>query len=438
MTANWLAEELGQSFPVRLAAGSALVARGRLRLAAGREYEALADICRAARVTPDGVLRKAARRSALDTARRLAASERSSLLDSYLRSAAAASVASLFTITGGGPHDLFRDLIVLKGVGEPEKGVVLLKYARTFDAVASVFDLPRLMERYLFVLEPCWAGYCDPSILLFLQKGNPVFIQCFTEEDYRFIADVGRPFVPVRLGPADWVDAATFGLGPGQEKVYDVVMVANWARHKRHRQLFKALSTVRHRDLRVLLVGFPWAGRTSADIRAEAASCSNPRVRIDIVEQVPQSELAGLLSRCRAFVFLSKKEGDNKALVEALFADVPAVVYEDSIGGATSRINGATGVLSSDDALAERLLHVLDNAGRFSPRAWALAHTGSGNATRILDETIRATMEGNGESYTGAIAEKKNGPNLAYVDPGDRERFERDYGFIAACLRRRT
>src|SRR5690606_13772047 len=152
---------------------------------------------------------------------------------------------------GRGTFDLFRDFIVLKEARDREKGVILLKYVRTFEAVVALFDLKRLMERYTFVLEPCWAGYSDSNLLLFLTPDNPVFVQCFTQADYEWTAAVGAPFVPLRLGPADWVDADLFKPS-GARKNYDVVMVANWARHKRHALLFDALRSVRHRAVRVL------------------------------------------------------------------------------------------------------------------------------------------------------------------------------------------
>jgi hypothetical protein len=55
---------------------------------------------------------------------------------------------------------------------------------------------------------------------------------------------------------------------------------------------------------------------------------------------------------------------------------------------------------------------------RFSPRAWALAHTGSRNATRQLNERLRAIALAKGEPWTRDIVEKVNAPNLAYKEPG--------------------
>jgi glycosyltransferase involved in cell wall biosynthesis len=424
------------SFPVaRWAVALALLSRGGIYLAAGRLYRGLDDIAWVARGSNAGWLKRIALRVVFGVVGAIRRSgRRHPVIESFHDDAASTALAASYSLYGG-PHELLRDLIVLKRATPDEKGVVLLKYVRTFDAVVSMFDLERLMERYLFVLEPCWAGYCDPSLLMFMVPGQPVIVQCFTAEDYDFVAAAGAPLVPVRLGPADWVDADLFKPRQVEAKTHDLVMVANWAPHKRHAQLFRALRQITDRDLRVLLIGFPWAGRTASDIRREAAAIANPRVRVEIVEKLPASEVADRVSRCKAFVFLSRKEGDNKALVEAMFADVPAIVYDKTIGGASSRINPATGIFASDEELADKIRQMLDTHATFTPRAWAVQNSGSAIATRVLSEAIRRTVEGSGGRYTEEIVEKTNSPNLAYKDPAVRARFQGDYDFILSCRR---
>jgi glycosyltransferase involved in cell wall biosynthesis len=360
---------------------------------------------------------------------------RNTLIDSYRSDRLSVTCAEEYSIAGHGSRDIFRDMIVLKHATAREKGVILLKYTRTFEAVVSLFDLSRLRDRYLFVLEPCWAGYCDPSILLFIAHGHPVVIQCFTEADYQFIESIGTPLVPVRLGPADWVDADLFTPVQTDTKPYDLVMVANWASHKRHAQLFRALSGVNGRQLRVLLIGFPWGGRTASDIRREAAAVKNDLIQIDVIEQVPPRDVARYVSQCKVFVFLSRKEGDNKALVEAMFADVPAIVFDKTIGGARNRINRSTGIFSSDEDLRRNILYMLDHYQEFSPRAWALQHTGSSIATGILNGVVKRMVIDSGGKFTEDLVEKTNSPNLAYKDSTCRLRFQADYEFILSSRR---
>jgi hypothetical protein len=420
---------------VRWLAAAGALCRGSILYRGGRLYAGINDLCWAVRVSRPSMLKRHAKRVILDAVAKMRVDTPSPLVTSYQADPASEGCAAVFSMAGSGSADLFRDLIVLKAATANEQGVILLKYARTFSAVHALLDMPRLLQRYTFVLEPCWAGYCDPSLLMFVTPGNPVFVQCFTEEDYDFVAEVGAPLVPIRLGPADWVDADLFSPAQGVEKSYDLVMVANWGGHKRHAQLFRTLEQITDRRVRVLLIGFPWAGRTGEDVRREAAAIRNDRITVDIVENLPARDVVARVSQCKVFVFLSRKEGDNKALVESMFLDVPAIVYEQTIGGATSRINPATGVFASDDQLADKIRYMLDHHDEFAPRKWALAHSGSNVATRLLDETIRRVVVDAGGRYTHSIVEKTNSPNLAYKDPTARARFEADYAYILQCRR---
>lgn len=428
-----LAETLRELPALRWLLGYVLLARGLAYLATGRLYRALNDLGWVARGSGAYPANVFARALVLREARRAARGD-NPIRRSYLEDAESAALAASYSLNGG-PHELLRDLIVLKSATATEKGVILLKYGRTFNAVIAMLDLQALMRRYIFVLEPCWAGYCGPDLLMWLEPGHPVYVMCFTDDDHRFVADAGAPLVPLRLGPADWVNADLFAPQAGAPREYDIVMVANWAVHKRHAVLFDALRRIRDRSLRVLLIGFPWGGRTADDIRREAAGIDSGRITIELLEKLPSTEVARRLAQCRLFVFLSRKEGDNKALVEAMFSDVPAVVYDRTIGGAVNRINAATGRLSSEADLAATIEDMLDHHDRFSPRAWALTHTGSAVATRVLDAAIRDGVSRAGGAYGDGIVEKTNSPNLAYKQPEQRARFARDYDAILATRR---
>lgn len=420
---------------VRSLAAIVLLLRGGMFVVLGRRYAGMCDLCRVVRIAHKGVLRNFAYRVVMQAVNKIRLTGNNFLVDAYLAESASKKCADLYSISGTGPHEIFRDLIVLKSPTSGEKGVILLKYSRTFAAMFALFDTRALMEHYNFVLEPCWAGYCDPAILMFFTPGQHVFIQAFTEDDYQFIEEIGPPFVPVRLGPADWVDSGLFAPVKATAKRYDLVMVANWARHKRHALLFRALKKITDREIYVLLVGFSWGGRTAEDIRREAYSGKADNIHIEIIEQVPHPVLARYLHESRIFVFLSRKEGDNKALVEAMFADLPAIVYDKTIGGAPSRINASTGVLSSEKDLAERIVFMLDHYQQFAARKWASDHTGSEVATKKLNKIIEKTIRGAGGRYTQGVVEKSNSPNLAYKNPEWEKEFELDYQAVIASRR---
>ena len=418
----------------RWLAAAFFLCRGLYFVRAGSLFRGLGDLCWVMRVSRVGPAKAIARRHIFAAIEEIRRSGHNHIVDSYRSDSSSSELASIFAVSGGGGSvDLFRDVIVLKNATADERGVILLKYVRTFDAMNAMFDVARLMERYTFVLEPCWAGYWHPSLLMFVVPGNPVLVQCFTEEDYRCVSDIGSPLVPLRMGPADWVDADLFKPAPAPQFSHDLVMVANWGRHKRHKQLFRALNEIHARDIRVLLIGFPWSDRTAEDIRREAALIRNPRIKVDVVEKLPPREVARQVSQCKVFVFLSRKEGDNKALVEAMFVGVPAIVFADTIGGASGRVNSQTGMFASDRDLARAITFMLDHREQFAPRAWALANTGSAMTTRRLDDVIRQTLRERADRYVDPIVEKTNSPNLAYKDPRNRARFQADYDYILSC-----
>jgi len=310
--------------------------------------------------------------------------------------------------------------------------VLILKYTETFDAFMAYFDVGAVADRYYLVLEPSWAGYCDPSILMYAHLHRPVVVQCFTDEDYGFISGV-KGLEPVRLGPADWISPDDFPeIGAG-DREYDVVMVANWGRAKQHRRLFRSLSKITE-PLRILLIGFPWDGRTRDDIMSEARRLG-PNIEVEVKEQLAYKEVVRLLGHSKVLVFLSKKEGDNKAVVEGFFADVPAIVYSGSVGGAKGRINNETGILSSYEDLHDNILRVVHEHDHLSPRSWALEHTGSPIATQKLETFLRRMADRRGEPFEGGIAQKSNSPNLTYRGGASHEAFRRDYDLLKTLLR---
>lgn len=349
------------------------------------------------------------------------------ILKSFLKSKNAIASKSRYSLSGKGKLDIFRDIIVLKSPSKNERGVLLIKYTPTFDSFLSYFDINEIFKKYYIVLEPSWAGYCDPSILMFISNKSTVVVQCFTDEDYEFIASLQSKMVPIRLGPADWVDSDLFKPMQTRDKKYDLVMVANWGRYKQHKELFKALRRIHDRHVKVLLIGFDWGNRTQYDILREAEIINSDLVHIEIKEMISQEEISQLLRQSKVFLFLSKKEGDNKAIVEAFFCNVPAIVYENAIGGARNRINKMTGIFSSYGELGKNIIYMLDNYKNFLPREWSLQNTGSSIATSILNSFIKKIAILNAEKFTTNIVEKTNSPNLNYKKVSNQVVFKQEY-----------
>lgn len=398
---------------VRAVAGSVFFVRGMVAMLFNR-YKGISDLCWVYRVSGVGVLRALAYRVVVGFVSQRRPGE-NRLLQAFLASDAPALCKKRFLGEAYNLESMFRDFIVLKAPTKSEKGVLVLEYSQKFDLFNALFDLDRIMKDYYVVLEPCWAGYCDPSILMFISAINEVIVQCPEKSDLDFISGLKSNLIPIGLGSSDWIDSELFAPKQARAaKEYDLVMVANWAKHKNHRKLFQALQTVTHRPISLLLIGVDWGGRTDKDIVSEMNEYALSHVKLEIKKNIPAREVADCLEKSKAFLLLSEKEGSNRAIVEALFSDVPAILYENFIGGARGKINEQTGVLSSFEALHEKIDYMLDNYQKFTPRAWALAQTGSKNATRKLNSLLKSIAESKGEPWTVDIVEKVNNPNFSY------------------------
>jgi glycosyltransferase involved in cell wall biosynthesis len=415
MSSTEIARSLFRFAPVRAAAAAAFVARGAVH-AVLDPYRAITEFAWVVRVARTPVLSSIAF-AMVSRAIEGQRAGRGTMVHALLRSPMAEEGKRRWLDKDGSLDKAYRDMLVLKAPTAGEKGVLLLKYTAKFEVFVSLFDVERVMRDYYIVLEPCWAGYCDPSILMFVAPSHPVVVQAPDAPDFGFIRDLRSNLVPIDIGASDWVDSDLFSAeGPPVARDYDLVMVANWGRHKNHRKLFETLQHVRRRPISVLLMGFEWAGRTAKDVLDEAAAFDLRDVHIEIKEGLPAREVADHLRRSKAFVLLSEKEGSNKAIVEALFCDVPAIVYDGFIGGARNKITPQTGLLTSFEQLGPTIERMLDQHAGFSPRAWALTHTGSRNATARLNAHLKALALSRGEGWTVDIVEKVNRPNLTYRD----------------------
>lgn len=409
---NELARVLFRAWPVRVIVGLGFLVRGRLFLLID-PFRGIVDLCWIFRVSRITTLRTIAYRRIRSFIGEPEQDE-NRLVAEFLRSPASSRCKKRFLRSEVDLSPIYRDIIVLKAPKDREKGVLLLAYSQKFELFISIFDLSRIMRDYYIVLEPCWAGYCDTSILMFISMTNEVVVQCPEKDDFDFIAGLKSNLIPVDLGASDWVDLDLFAEPQIVQKDYDLVMVSNWGRHKNHRRLFQALPTVKRRPLNVLLIGFEWAGRTKNDIIQEMQPYDLRRINVEFKEKLPAAKVSEYLNRSKVFLLLSEKEGSNRAIVEALFSNVPAILYEGFVGGAKNKINSQTGVLTSFSELGNKIEFMLESYHRFSPRQWALENSGSKNATRRLNDVLKQIAMAKGEPWSVDIVEKVNTPDLSY------------------------
>jgi hypothetical protein len=92
-------------------------------------------------------------------------------------------------------------------------------------------------------------------------------------------------------------------------------------------------------------------------------------------------------------------------------------------------------VLVGNHELPEAILDVLSRLDEFSPRAWAMEHTGYARSTRILNDKLKELSLARGEPWTTDIAAKVNRPDLCYKFDQDAERFRPTLDHLAQFLR---
>jgi hypothetical protein len=394
-----------------------------------RRVQALLDECCRA----DGQLRPIADNELLAAYQQSAGAERERA--SFAACDVADRVRMRYPRDDGDP-DRQGDLMLLKrySAERGEKGVLLISYTEAIWRFAALFDVAELSKRYSFVVEPSWWGYEDPAFLFLVGADADVIVQSSWRRDYEFISALDTNLVPIALGAGQWLDPATFGSGPA-DRTYDVVMVSSWSPFKRHAELFEMLARVRDREGRTLkaaLIGYP-AAWTRAHIE-DLIRKYGVQECCTIFESVPHAEVARVVGDSRVYVLLSRREGSNRGLYEAMFCNTPVVVYAGHRGVNTSHVNEQTGALYQAGALRDAVLHVLDKANAFEPRRWALANAGFENATRFLNTALRSLATSRRQPWSTDIVRKVNAPNPRYADPEQCREFDAEYESLAAFL----
>jgi glycosyltransferase involved in cell wall biosynthesis len=328
------------------------------------------------------------------------------------------------------------DLILLKRYNSTtgEKGVILVKYNYGISRLAAMFDLTQLAARYSLVLEPSWWGYQDTTFLLFLGSDLDVLVQSPWRKDWDFIEGLGSNLSGIRLGAGDWIDPSAFRPLDHPIRTYDLVMVSAWSRVKRHEEFFRALAELKRHGhpYKAALIGYPWEW-TRDHIehlmqRHRVSDCCT------VFERIPQAEVGRIVADSRAYVLLSRREGANKALYEALFCNTPVIVYRHHRGVNTDHVTEQVGVLFERNHLADAIRRILDGPQTFQPQKWALQNTGYINSSRTLNEALRERSLQRGFPWTIDIDEKKNAPNLRYAQVGRYREYEEEYAGLASYL----
>jgi glycosyltransferase involved in cell wall biosynthesis len=316
--------------------------------------------------------------------------------------------------------------IVVRESTPSQKGVLIVKYSYYFALLFKLFDTKAISQRYHIVLEPSWAGFCDPSILLYTSLDEPVFVMTYENRDRRFIESLNANLVPVDIGPNWWVNHEMFDIQEQQQRDIDIVSVASWSEFKRHAFLFSALKKLKNDgyDLKAVMVGYP-GDMTLEDIKAQARFCGVADC-IEFHEWLTPEGVSDILKRGKVNILWSRFEGNNRAIIEGMFCDTPCIMRKGhNYGESYDYINELTGMFSDEQELPQNIIDIIQGHNKFSPREYVLKNHNCIRATEILAREI-AKIDGIESSNVFAV-KINHLHGMKYFWENERDRFKGDY-----------
>lgn len=342
-----------------------------------------------------------------------------------------------YDIQTGNTHMFDRRMLVLSPPQDCSKGVILIKFTEYFKYVAQIFNFDLLCQKYIIVFEPSFSGYFDKDILFLLNYKNPFIIQAPEPVDYEFIQTLNSNLYPVNIGANWWVDYNIFYPIPNMRKDFDLIVVSIWADFKRHFHLFEAMAIAKTK-LRIALVGKPWP-RQIDEIKM-LARLYGVESQISFFENISQNELNLLYNRSKSFLLLSKKEGINKAIIEALFANLPIFLLEGfNYGYHYPYINSLTGSFIKRTDLPTfliKLSQIIDKK-KLAPHQWVKSNMTHEIATNRLCQVLQQIEIEREISINKKLAYKVNNPELDYFDSRVRQQLQPAYSSLKNYLAHR-
>ncbi|WP_246283194.1 glycosyltransferase [Marinifaba aquimaris] len=325
---------------------------------------------------------------------------------------------------------------VLKSATETEKGVIIINYSYYFLLFHKCFDIQEVADKYIVILEPSWAGFCELNILAYTDIQDPVYIMCYEERDLDFINKMKSNLIPLNVGPSWFVNYQNFKPKEVNRDI-DIIMVAAWAGFKRHAAFFKAISRLKQLGFtpNIALVGYP-VDMTKDEVLAFAEHYGVADWLI-VYESVTHPQVCDLLNRSKVHVLWSKFEGNNRAIIEAMFCNTTVIMRKGhNYGEHYDFINEQTGCFADESDLAEHVLTIVRDYESYQPRQYVMNNRSCVLATKIMNEFIAENEVKQGRTWTQDMTVKVNElEQMDYLDLSVREQFKRDYESLLSSLK---
>jgi glycosyltransferase involved in cell wall biosynthesis len=338
---------------------------------------------------------------------------------------------------GSEPRVLQKSIILKKPRPAGEKGVLFVAFEDNWLRILRYANLAKLAEDYDVVLSPTWSPPHDLALLLAarLWPGELYTILSNFEDELTF-ARIAPNLKAIPLLASSWVNPAMFEPQGTVEKRFDIAVVANFARFKRHFALFRAMRDMDTRITAVLL-GHAWGGRSRDTIEREARGFG-VWDRITIMDNVADAlanpdaftrPVPYVMHSSRVSVIMSLCEGSCVVVAESLFADVPVGLIETARIGSRAFITEATGRFLRPGHIAEDLTRLIADSSSMHPRQWMLDNGKSAwDSSRLLNETMRRAAQTRGAPWTSDLTPMQWRPNAEYLNSDDAEGLRAEYG----------
>jgi Glycosyl transferases group 1 len=320
---------------------------------------------------------------------------------------------------------LEKAVLLKPRVGEREKGVLFISFANQWVRLLGLRNLDEFARSYTLVLAQPWS---PPHALI-----NYVFPKAYPDVVFSLISNIrdveilrrfSAKYRVVPLYASSWVNPDAFRPLPFRDRDFDIIMVANFGRFKRHFSFFNTLRKMPS-NLNVVLIGQDQDGR-SADAIYKEARYYHVHKKITIMKDVPYRGVSEALCRSRISLNLSRREGSCVVIAESLFANTPVGMLEHAEVGSRAFINESTGCLLRLGDYSGQLRDFLDRADGYSPREWAERNISCHRSTAVLNEAIRSEMLASGQEWTQDIAPHYWCPDPRLVLPEDEARMQAD------------
>lgn len=301
-----------------------------------------------------------------------------------------------------------------------EKGIL-----RIF-SLPYLFANPELLKAlnrlYFLYVEPPWGVVFRHAWLRpFSTLTDPTLFGLNCPEDAAFMRS--QPgILTTALAHADFLqDDKTLDFE--QKKRFDLIFNATFddMPRKRHAYMLELLQHPLLGRTTALFIGRGDARNVAAFKRQiEAAGLSS---RVTVKDNLLRQDVPAHLAQCKIGVQISLHENGCRSIYEILRSNLPCVISTSMAGVNPAIINTQTGLAAPDRDLARAISQALAQREKFAPRAWFLAHSGSVNSSRKLNDQLKAIFLERGYLWREDIVALASSGANRYADNLDYARF---------------